>query len=280
MGVDKRHSSIKKKRSASMSESSAKRRSRTPISNEDYRALLDLGNKQPTINMTGGVGIPGPRKLNDVTAYAALDFAKIPQQTGAILDMSAAVRGHGDIESVREQVKTVNRKVEFAPDQMGMHSLHVGNDIAAVWNSRVKDKSKVYDYPDLAKSLDRRLEHPGSGKKTYWASEAPLEERRAHVATGMQHLISGDRDAAALSFGQAGLTPRGQKWAHKMSNLMLAEVGRDHHGGGDGSRVQQALGHVIGSEEHAGKSFSKVFVDKADKYAPFAKRNGAKTFKG
>ncbi|WP_146742311.1 hypothetical protein [Oleiagrimonas sp. MCCC 1A03011] len=281
LGVDKRNSPINKKRSSPVSKSSLpKRQSRKSISQEEYRALLDLGNKQPTMNMAGGVGIPGKRKLADVQKYAALDFSKIPEQTGAILSMSEAVRGHGDIKSVRKQVKTVNRKVEFAPGQMGVHSLHVGNDIAAVWNSRVKDKSKIYDYPDLAVRLDKRLANAGSGDKVYWRSDASLEERRSHVATGMQHMIAGDRDAAATSFGQAGLTSRGQKWAHKMSNLMLAEAGRDFYGGGDGSRVHTALGHVVGSKDHAGKSFSKVFVDKADKYAPFAKRNGAKTFKG
>lgn len=253
-----------------------------PISKAAYRATIDLGNAQPTINMHGGVGIPGGRTLTDVRAFKPLQFDKLGTELGAILSTSKEVRKQrdagGTIDEARLKVAEVNRRIDYPGKQIGAHSLHVGNDIAAVWNNT---KSKVYDYPDLAQSLDKRLANPKNAKnskKVYWKSDKPHDERRGHVAQGLQHLISGDADKAHASFGQAGLTPRGMKWAYKMGSLMLAERGRELSGGG-GTQVHQALDHVKGSGAKASRSFTDVFVKDASTLAPFAERGGAKTLK-
>lgn len=254
----------------------------TPISDDAYRAMIDIGNAQPTINMHGGVGIPGGRTLKDVAAFKPLKFNKLGKELGAILSTSKEVRKQrdagGTIDESRMKVGAVNRRIDYPGGQMGAHSLHVGNDIAAVWNNT---KSKVYDYPDLAKSLDKRLENPTNAKdskKVYWNSAKPHDERRSHVAQGLQHLIAGDADKAHSSFGDAGLTKRGMKWAFKMGSLMLAERGRELSGGG-GTQVHKALDHVQGTGGAASRSFSDVFVKHADTLAPFAQRGGAKTLK-
>ncbi|BDU22098.1 hypothetical protein [Dyella sp. GSA-30] len=253
-----------------------------PISKEAYRATIDLGNAQPTINMHGGVGIPGGRTLNDVLAFQPLKFNKLGKELGAILKTSKELRKQrdagGTIDEARLKVAEVNRKIEYPGKQIGAHSLHVGNDIAAVWNN---SKSKVYDYPDLAQSLDKRLASPKNAKdskKVYWNSKKPEDERRGHVADGLQHLIAGKPDQAHAAFGQAGLTQRGMKWAYKMGSLMLAERGRELSGGG-GKQVHTALDHVKGNADTAARSFTDVFVKNAASLAPFAQRGGAKTLK-
>lgn len=248
-----------------------------------YAAQVELGYKQPTINMRGGVGIPGGRKAADVQKFSPLDFGQIGTQLGGILQTSKKVRKRRDdegvgIQDIRKEVTTVNRRIDFEESQIGQHSLHVGNDIAAVWNS-AKGKSKVYDYPDLASKLDERLANPNRKGKDYGTSGEPLDTRRAHVAQGMQHFIAGDREEALKSFDAAGLNARGRKWAFKMTSVLLAEKGREEHGGRDGSRVHGALGHVIGGEGTKGRSFQDVFATHADTLAPFAQRGGAKTFK-
>jgi hypothetical protein len=253
-----------------------------PISKEAYRATIDLGNAQPTINMHGGVGIPGGRTLKDVSAFKPLKFDQLGKELKAILKTSKQIRKQradgGTIDEARLKVGEINRKIEYHADQIGAHSLHVGNDIAAVWNS---SKSKVYDYPDLAQALDKRLASSKNAKdssKVYWNSEKPHDERRGHVAQGLQHLIAGDADKAHASFGEAGLTPRGMKWAYKMGSVMLAERGRELSGSG-GTQVHEALDHVQGTGGKASRSFADVFVKNASTLAPFAQRGGAKTFK-
>lgn len=252
------------------------------ISDEAYRATVDLGYAQPTINMHGGVGIPGGRTLKDVVTFKPLQFNKLGKELGAILKTSKKLRTQreagGTIDEARLKVAQVNRKIEYRGEQMGAHSLHVGNDIAAVWNN---SKSKVYDYPDLAQSLDKRLASPKNARdssKVYWKSKKPEDERRGHVAQGLQHLIAGDPDKAQASLRDAGLTQRGMKWAYKMGSLMLAERGRELSGGG-GTQVHKALDHVKGSGDSASRTFADVFVKNAGTLAPFAERGGAKTLK-
>lgn len=232
--------------------------------------------------MHGGVGIPGGRTLDDVLAFKPLKFNKLGKELGAILKTSKQIRAQrdagGTIDEARLKVAEVNRKIEYPGKQMGAHSLHVGNDIAAVWNN---SKSKVYDYPDLAQSLDKRLATSKNAKdstKVYWKSKKPEGERRGHVAQGLQHLIAGKPKEAQASFGEAGLTQRGMKWAYKMGSLMLAERGRELSGSG-GTQVHKALDHVQGAGGKASRSFTDVFVKNADTLAPFAQRGGAKTLK-
>lgn len=239
-----------------------------------YRAAIDLGNRQPTINMHGGAGIPGPRTKAAVTKLPRLDFAKLDTELPAILKMSQQVRGNKNIAAVRKKVKPVNRQVVYREGASDVHSLHVANDIAAVSNSRT---SKVYDYPDLAPKLDKRLQSNGKAKgKTYFDNKIKAADRHSRVSQGLQHLIAGHNDKAQESFDNAGLTAKGRKWVHKMGTLMLAERGRELHGSGgaDSSKVGGALEHVKG-----GRSFEDVFVKNAATLAPFALRGGAKTLK-
>ncbi|WNL46885.1 hypothetical protein RKE25_04390 [Dyella sp. BiH032] len=246
----------------------------------EYRKAVELGYKQPTINMHGGVGIPGKRTKEAVQKLHRLDFTRLNEELSPILDKSKAVREKRErgesIETIRKEVKLVNRQVVYKEGASDVHSLHVGNDIAAVSNGRV---SKVYDYPDLAPKLDKRLANATNKGKTYWASDLPLDQRRSHIAQGFQHLVGGNNEEAQKSFAQAGLTDKGQKWVNKMGTLMLAERGRELHGGSGANRVHDALGHVVGDGKSASKSFSDVFVKEADKLAPFAQRGGAKTLK-
>lgn len=246
----------------------------------EYRKAVELGYKQPTINMHGGVGIPGKRTKEAVQKLPRLDFTRLNEELSPILDKSKAVREKRErgesIETIRKEVKLVNRQVVYKEGASDVHSLHVGNDIAAVSNGRA---SKVYDYPDLAPKLDKRLANATNKGKTYWASDLPLDQRRSHIAQGFQHLVGGNNEEAQKSFAQAGLTDKGQKWVNKMGTLMLAERGRELHGGSGANRVHDALGHVVGDGKSAPKSFSDVFVKEADKLAPFAQRGGAKTLK-
>ena len=249
------------------------------ISKNQFDAIVEIGSKQPTINMHGGVGIPGGRTLEDVVKFTPFNFKKIKVETRGILRTSKKLREmrSATIEDKRKEVEKVNRKVVYSDTQMGTHSLHVGNDIVAVYN---KTKSKVYDYPDLAMALDKRLESAQSldGGKDYWKSSKTLPKRRSHIAQGMQHLIAGDNVTAHQSFEEAGLTSRGLKWVQKMSSLMLSERGRELHGKG-GTAVHTALQHVRGNTKTPSKSFTDVFVTHAITLAPFANRGGAKTFK-
>lgn len=245
-----------------------------------YRNLIELGDKQPTINMRGGVGIPGKRTKDAVQELPRLDFTRLKDELPPILEKSKTVRekrAKGEsIKTIRSEVGLVNRQVVYQEGATDVHSLHVGNDIAAVSNGRA---SKVYDYPDLAPKLDKRLAKATSKGKTYWASDLPLDQRRSHIAQGFQHLVGGNNDEAQKSFAQAGLTAKGQKWVNKMSTLMLAERGRELHGDSGANRVHDALSHVVGDGKGAPKSFSDVFVKEAGKLAPFALRGGAKTLK-
>jgi len=243
------------------------------ITDDEHAMAVDLGNKQPTANMHGGVGIPGSRKKADVQKFNKLDFAKLGEQLPAILQKSKEVHGNKDIAAVRKEVAPVNRHVVYRPGAPDVHSLHVANDIAAVSNSRA---SKVYDYPDLAPKLDQRLQSNNKAKgKKYFDKSVKSPERHEHVGQGLKDLIGGDNVKAQSSFDKAGLTEKGRKWVHKMGTLMLAERGRELAGGGVGSsKVDSALDHVKG-----GRGFEDVFVKNAEALAPFAKRGGAKTLK-
>jgi hypothetical protein len=255
-------------------------RSKGEMPPDEYRKAVELGYKQPTINMHGGVGIPGKRTKEAVQKLPRLDFTRLNEELSPILEKSKAVREKREkgesIETIRKEVKLVNRQVVYKEGASDVHSLHVGNDIAAVSNGRV---SKVYDYPDLAPKLDKRLANATNKGKTYWASDLPLDQRRSHIAQGFQHLVGGNNEEAQKSFAQAGLTEKGQKWVNKMGTLMLAERGRELHGGSGANRVHDALSHVVGDGKSTPKSFSDVFVNEAGKLAPFAQRGGAKTLK-
>ena len=174
-----------------------------------YRAAIDLGNRQPTINMHGGVGIPGPRTKAAVTKLTRLDFAKLDTELPAILKMSQQVRGNKNITAVRKKVKPVNRQVVYREGASDVHSLHVANDIAAVSNSRT---SKVYDYPDLAPKLDKRLQSNGKAKgKTYFDSKIKAADRRSRGARDVARPVPRpvvDHEHGGLEPAHAGRDPR------------------------------------------------------------------------
>ena len=244
------------------------RGSGTAVTKAEFEKAVELGNKQPTANMKGGVGIPGSRKSTETVKLTKLNFKDITGETKAILEKSRATHGRKDIANVRAEVALINRHVDYEPGKagLGVHSLHVGNDIAAVSNG------KTYDYPKLSKKLDQRLSN-GAPKDTYFKKSMTVEERHGHVGKGLGHLIAGDPDKAKDAFKDAGLTKKGRKWAYKMGTLMLAEHGRDANGRNTG-QVGKAIDEI-----KAGKTFKDVFVKNADTLAPFAKHGGAKVFK-
>lgn len=267
-------------------------RSQGEISAEQFQADIALGNEQAQRVGGGGVGIPGGRTAADVRLYRAMSWGGMDAELKKILQTSKHFRANEvPLEAQREQVKDINRQVPFPKKKRsGLHSLHVANDIAAVWNSVVQGKSKVYDYPDLAPKLELRLTEGTRGKKKYFDDSASVENRRAHVAAGMQHLIAGDREAAFNSFKEAGATDRGRKWIYKLSNIMLAEHGREIFGkpkGGAKAPKKKAKSKgnspVFSALEHirtGNATFEDVFASKqTPKLAPFAVRGGAKTFK-
>ena len=104
------------------------------ISKADFDAVVALGNKQPTINMHGGVGIPGGRTLTDVANFKPLNFKKLKSETGAMLKTSKNFARWAKRQIHRRQAngsRRVNRKMVYSKDQIRMHSLHVGNDSSA-----------------------------------------------------------------------------------------------------------------------------------------------------
>ncbi len=235
----------------------------------------------------GAIGVPGGRTLDVVKTFTALGFNNLKSGLTGILKMSKKIRKakeadpKGYLDQARQQALATNRKVNFqAGDKTGVHSLHVGQDIYAYWNSEAKQKGRGYRYDELAPKLDLRLEQPtrtsahGTVKK-YWKKNKfnnTAEQRRQLVAQGMQGFIGGDMKTGNDRYTQAGLTDKGRKWANKMSNIMLAEKGREMHGALYSDAVHQALGNV-------GKnSFNDVFVNKHSTLAPFAGSGDASYF--
>ncbi|MBI3897226.1 MAG: hypothetical protein HY308_02900 [Gammaproteobacteria bacterium] len=263
-------------------------RARGKISDAQARANMDFINKFDSRNMRGGVGIPGGRKLADVRKFAPLDFKNIHGELKTILQTSKDLHamkavahkkkaGKKELGKARQLAGKVNRRIVFQPGQMGEHSVHTANDIAAVWNSEKQGKSKVYDYASLAPKLETRVQTPTRSGKKYWTKPMTADQRRAHIATAMGHAIEGDIGAADKAIAHIGPTARGQKWVNKMSSLMMAERGREVFAGKktkETSAVHAALRHVADK-----KTFSDVFVNRASKLAPFAQIGGAKTFR-
>lgn len=252
-------------------------RSQISISESEHRTSLDLGSRQPYLNMKGGVGIPGSRTSVGVSKFKELDFPNMGTEITAIMEGSKQARSMKSIQEKRQLAKHINRRIVYEKDQVGIHSLHIGNDIAAVYNSKRRQHTVVYDYGGLARGLDRRLAEGfdlgvEKGKDT-------LSRRRQDVAEGMREIVRGDIKTGVGWMKHAGLDESGRKWAYKMTTLMLAEHARGLHAipSTDVKRktqVYESLGHV-------GKhSFRDVFASsKTKKLAPFAMRGGAKTFR-
>lgn len=253
------------------------------ISDDRLSELIALGDEQARGNRTGGIGIPGGRKLSDVQQFTTLRWGKpMNAQLSSILQGSSLARDESDIDGKREIASKRNRRVQYQSDQRGEHSLHVANDIAAVWNSD-KDKSHVYDYPTLTPKFQERFD--GSDKRsssTYFeparrkADQLSSEERQSLVAQGIQRQLAGDNKGANALFKQSGATSRGQKWINKFSSLMLSERAREVHAGIE--KPTDGLTHQALQEIVRGRAtFGEKFDPKNKKVASFVVDGGAQT---
>lgn len=273
----KPHKLKERVRAASVAEASARRSGRLAgirIPKDEHRANLDLGILQAQGNQQGGVGIPGPRTADAVSRFRAMNWrGGMSTDLDHILGGSEDARGQ-ELEGKQRIAAEHNRQVVFQQGQTGYFSLHVANDVAGVWNSPTRG-SKVYDYPDLTRSFEERFTRDASRSgETYFTGDLTADQRRMHVATGMQHVLAGDIDAANASFQAAGATQRGQKWINKFSTLMLAERAREVHAGiADSS---QGLTHAALGEIAAGRStFSAKFMPGVGTAAAFVGQGGA-----
>ncbi|OIO59449.1 MAG: hypothetical protein COX57_02800 [Alphaproteobacteria bacterium CG_4_10_14_0_2_um_filter_63_37] len=253
---------------------SSRTRSQKTISTTEAQASFDLGNKQPYLNMKGGVGIPGSRTLEGVSKFKSLDFGNMNAELTGIVSGSQQARSMPSLKEKRKLAQTLNRQVIYEPNQTGVHSLHIGNDIAAVYNSRKKKKSAVYDYAALARGLDRRI---GDGLDP--KDQQRLAQRRRMVATGMQEIVRGDLKSGLGFFKASGVGQAGRNWAYKMTTVMLSEHARGLFASQGKSPKRRAYVHQ--SLEHIGNhSFREVFASPLTKrLAPFALSGGAKTFR-
>lgn len=242
-------------------------------------ALLAAATKQKG----GGNGIPGGRRYADVTRLRKLDIKKYDKTLKSIISQSRELRKikkEGGKINNKEFAEEHNRQIVY-PNQFDntSHSLHVGQDIAAVFNTNKTGGSRTYDYPTLSKSLDKRLESNQSskGKRTgeYFAANitTTANKRREKIAAGLSARLAGDMDKGQEHFQEIGLTKRGQKWVDKFSTIMFAEKAREIDGNKNGTLINTALNHLKTN------SFQTVFVNKRETMAPFAGKGGAKEFK-
>lgn len=239
-----------------------------------------------TANQHGAAGVPGKRGLANVSAYAALPFTGNKADTVAplvdVLNASATFRDIHD-KDVREiwagvNVPRINRQADYGQPELGVHSFHIGRDIAAIWTSRIKGKERTYDYEKLARKLDRRLGGDKAGAKYFADNGMDADQRRQQVAQGIKHYSKGDSGAGDAAFDAAGLTAKGRKWAYKMTSLTLAERAREQHHGSDRNLIDTAF-DTVGADNGSGgrHTFSSVFTNRA--HAPFAVDGGASAFR-
>ena len=251
------------------------RSSAPTISAAKFRTLLEDGDRQARGARTGGVGIPGGRKARDVVKFAKLAWDQgFNTELKAILEASRQARSLS-LKRKRELAQTTNRQVEFQPGQTGHFSLHLANDIAGVWNSP-KHGARVYDYPDLTPSFETRVTKGQRGKKRYFSSDVAVEDRRAHVAQGLQHLLAGQRDEANQSFTSAGATGLGNKWINKFSTLILSERGRELNAGIEDPKqglTHEALQGIVSKRA----TFGEIFNPSSRRAATFVSDGGAES---
>lgn len=231
----------------------------------------------------GGNGIPGGRRFADVTRLKKLDIKKYGTTLKSIISQSRELRKikkEGAKINNKEFAEEHNRQIVY-PNQFDntSHSLHVGQDIAAVFNTNKTGGSRTYDYPTLTKSLDKRLESnqssKGKRKGEYFDAniKTTANKRREKIAAGVSARLTGDMDKGQEHFQEIGLTKRGQKWVDKFSTIMFAEKAREIDGNNNGKLLNTALNHLKTN------SFQTVFVNKRETMAPFAGKGGAKEFK-
>ncbi|QNM95327.1 hypothetical protein [Chitinimonas koreensis] len=239
-----------------------------------------------TANQHGTAGVPGKRGLERVSAYTALPFTGTKADTVnplvGVLDASTTFRGIHDKE-VRDiwadvNVPAVNRKADYGQSELGVHSFHIGRDIAAIWTSRIKGKERTYDYETLSRKLDRRLGGDKAGAKYFADNGLDADQRRQRVAQGIKHYSKGDAVAGNAAFDEAGLTAKGRKWAYKMTSLTLAERAREQHHGSTRNLIDTAF-DTVGTDDGSGTghTFQSVFTNRA--HAPFAVDGGASAFR-
>lgn len=271
-----KHLSPKEASRKHIAEKRTNTRSTAPkISATTFRTLLETGDKQARGARTGGVGIPGGRKARDVVKFAQLSWDKgFNTELKAILEASRQARSL-TLKRKRELAQTTNRQVEFQPGQTGHFSLHVANDIAGVWNSP-RHGARVYDYPDLTPSFETRVTSGQRGEKSYFSSDVAADDRRTHIAKGLQHLLAGKRDEANQSFTSAGATALGNKWINKFSTLILSERGRELNAGIEDPKqglTHQALQGIVSKQA----TFKQIFDPSSNRAAKFVSDGGAES---
>jgi len=245
----------------------------TKISEEEMQRNFALIDKFDRGDRKGGVGIPGGRKAEDVEKFRPLQWGhRMAGELATITRASERARSMDDISDKRELAEQYNRKIEFQKGQIGHFSLHVGNDIAGVWNSP-KRGSKVYDYENLTESFSRRFTRED---KSYFTSKMDPVARQSLVATGMQLQLAGRGEDANVFFQKAGATEKGQKWINKFSTLMLSERARELSAGIEDST--RGLTHAALDKIVSGKAgFSDVFSPKSKQVASFVGQGGAES---
>lgn len=230
----------------------------------------------------GGNGIPGGRKFDDVMRFKSMPKDR-KKALVSIINKSEKLRelkkGGGKVDN-KAVAQESNFRIEY-PNQFPntAHSLHVGQDIAAVFNSNKTGGSRTYDYDTLTRSLDKRLgsneSTKGNRRGEYFNPAIKMTEnqRRGKIAEGLQARLAEKKDNGQKQFAEAGLTVRGQKWVDKFSTIMLAEKAREYKGGKDAGLIDAALVNLKSN------SFHTVFVTKKNTMAPFAGKGGASEFK-
>ena len=226
----------------------------------------------------GGNGIPGRRRYVDVKKLKQLAGGSFQGDLTSIIKHSRVFRESrkaGKKIDNQKFAETHNRQVVY-PNQMAntSHSLHVGQDIAAVFNSNKSGGNRVYDYPDLAEKLDKRMSKTANRHgDNYFSQSDTATKRRAKIAQGMGLRLNNDFEGAQKHFAEIGLTQRGQKWVDKFSTVLLAEKARELDGASKGGLINKSLEHLRSN------SFKTVFVTQKDSMAPFAGKGGASEFK-
>lgn len=167
------------------------------------------------------------------------------------------------------------------------HALGPGSDIIAV--TATKDRhSRAYSYDALLPKIESRLflENEASDTddikkiskyfRTDEIKKIPSDaERRSAIAGAIKKYLEGNFNDGEMVLYEIGMNPRGRKWIHKLSTILLAERARELRGGGSldlsGSQVGKSVENI--STYGVSGTFSSKDL------APFAARDGAATFK-
>jgi len=263
------------------------------ISKEEHQQNIKDHN-EVTRHRGGGIGIPGKRSYEHVMSFQPLDGKNIHGELKNILSTSRDIRSKRKEMTAEEKAQKAleaNRLVasRIEPRRNTAHSLHVGNDIAAVYNGPTHG-ARVFSYAELAPAIDAKLalveeRNIKAGRlkkiraraekgKTYHDGKKKVGQRRNAVAKGLEQLLKGDVEKMTdILKNEGGLTTRGINAAARLGTILLAEQAREAEGGRGQGLVPAAVRNIAES------SCTETFVSDAGKKAPFAKPNNANIFK-